>query len=413
MCTKPCRLPYVWTRYTHSPSLKELVHSVWKKCTDDYTCLYSSILGIDTREEGHMYQLMNRDKVVAQVEELLEFDDYTYQIIERLDNYLPYGFSSMDEWIDDRQVARHRPSITNLMHELRIDSRKAFVDTVRCVSLNDTFWIRPRESELTWSDVSPYCNSFDDAVAGISFDGKDTYGRQPFGISPEPATSGSFDKCWVRESDGPHLLKRGSYGYANAGFEPYSEKLCSDILDAAHIAHVLYTLRNYRGKLASDCPLFTSEDYGFVPTGRMLNGHLYTRHVLDFAARYSCEESFREMVVMDAVCVNVDRHAGNYGFMVDNETGAIQGMAPLFDQNLALIPYLMEHDNLSEYLSQQGPKIGRDFVAMARALMTPAIRSKLISLKRFEYQDPGFGYPAWKLDVANRLMHDQIAAILA
>ena len=75
--------------------------------------------------------------------------------------------------------------------------------------------------------------------------------------------------------------------------------------------------------------------------------------------------------------------------------------------------YLMEHDNLSEYLSQQGPKIGRDFVAMARALMTPAIRSKLISLKRFEYQDPGFGYPAWKLDVANRLMHDQIAAILA
>ena len=99
--------------------------------------------------------------------------------------------------------------------------------------------------------------------------------------------------------------------------------------------------------------------------------------------------------------------------MVDNETGAIQGMAPLFDQNLALIPYLMEHDNLSEYLSQQGPKIGRDFVAMARALMTPAIRSKLISLKRFEYQDPGFGYPTWKLDVANRLMHDQIAAILA
>lgn len=360
-----------------------------------------------------MYQLMNRDTVVANLDERYELDDYTYEIAEQFDDYLPYGFTSMDEWIDDRQIAKHRTSIKRLMAELGIDNRKGFVDMVRCVSLTDTFWMRRDDSGLTWADVSLYENSFDDVVARIAFDGVGMYGRQFSSTSPEFGTSGSFDKCWVREEDGPHLLKRGSSGYANAGFEPYSEKLCSDLLEAAGIAHVPYTLRNYHGKLASDCPLFTSEEHGFVSAGRVLGGRLRTQDVLDFAARHGVEESFREMVVMDAVCVNVDRHAGNYGFMVDNRTGEVLGMAPLFDQNMALLPYLMEHDDLADYLEHQGPKIGRSFVDIARALMTPAIRSKLVALKDFEYEDPGFGYPRWKLDVANKLKRDQIDAILA
>lgn len=360
-----------------------------------------------------MYQLMNRDTVVANLEERYEFGEYTYVIIEQLDGYLPYDFTTVNEWIDDRQIAKHRTSIKRLMAELGINNHKGFVDMVRCVSLTDTFWVRRDDSGLTWADVSLYENSFDDVVARIAFDGVGICGRQFSGTSPEFGTSGSFDKCWVREEDGPHLLKRGSSGYANAGFEPYSEKLCSDLLEAAGVAHVPYTLRNYHGKLASDCPLFTSEEHGFVPAIRLFRRGFGIPDVLAFAERHGGDQPFREMVIMDAVCANVDRHAGNYGFMVDNQTGEVLGMAPLFDQNMALLPYLMEHDDLAEYLGHQRPKIGGGFVEVARALITPAIRSKLVALKDFEYEDPGFGYPRWKLDVANKLKRDQIDAILA
>ena len=250
-------------------------------------------------------------------------------------------------------------------------------------------------------------------VARIAFDGVGVYGRQFSSTSPEFGTSGSFDKCWLREEDGPHLIKRGSDGHANAGFEPYAEKLCSDILDATYVSHVPYTLRNYHGKLASDCPLFTSEELGFVPAARMFERGFDIDDVLAFTATHGGEELFREMVVMDAVCVNVDRHAGNYGFLVDNDTGEVRGMAPLFDQNMALLPYLMEHDDVDEYLLNQGPRIGGDFVVVARALLTSDIRSKLVALKDFEYEDPGFGYPAWKLEVANRIKTQMIDAILA
>ena len=62
-------------------------------------------------------------------------------------------------------------------------------------------------------------------------------------------------------------------------------------------------------------------------------------------------------------------------------------MAPLFDQNMACLPMMMEHDDFDEYLSMIGPKIGASFVSIARALITSDIRAKLVALKDFEYTD--------------------------
>ena len=173
-----------------------------------------------------------------------------------------------------------------------------------------------------------------------------------------------------------------------------------------------YELVNYHEKLASKCPQFTSESEGFVSAHRFFDGPFDIEDMLKFCSDHGGEEPFREMVVMDAVIANVDRHAGNYGFIVDNDTGEIKHMAPLFDQNMACLPMMMEHDNFDEYLSMIGPKIGATFDGIAKALMTPDIRAKLVALKDFEYDDPGFGYPRWKLDAVNRLKNTQIAAIL-
>lgn len=58
-----------------------------------------------------LYQLMNKDKVVATYEEEKRLDDYRYTEIERLDGYVPYGFVDINDWIDGRQIAKHRTSI--------------------------------------------------------------------------------------------------------------------------------------------------------------------------------------------------------------------------------------------------------------------------------------------------------------
>ena len=360
-----------------------------------------------------LYQLMNKDTVVATYEEQKRLDDYRYALVEQHDPYLPHGFAGIDDWIDGRQIAKHRASIEKLMRELGMNTRHDFIGMVRCLSLTDTFWMKRADEELSWQDVSLYRNPFDDVIARIAFDGTGMYGRENSPTSPEFATSGSFAKCWIREGERVSLLKRGSEGYANAGFEPYSEALASDLLDAARIDHVPYEVVRYHGKIASKCPLFTSEKVGFVSAHRLFDGPFDVEDMLEFCAAHGAEDSFREMIVMDAVMANVDRHSGNYGFLVDNATGDILHMAPLFDHNMACLPMMMEGDDFEHYISLIGPKIGTDFVAIARALITPAIRTKLIALKDFAYEDPGLGYPRWKLDAVNRLKDRQISAILA
>ena len=183
-----------------------------------------------------LYQLMNKDVVVATYKEQKGLADFSYEEVERLDSYLPYGFIDINDWIDGRQVAKHRNSIEKLMRELGMTTRHDFIGMVRCLSLTDTFWMKREDESLTWNDVSLYQNPFDDVIARIAFDGTGMYGRRNSPTSPEFATSGSFAKCWIRENNQIFLLKRGSTGYANAGFEPYSEKLASDLLDAAKIA---------------------------------------------------------------------------------------------------------------------------------------------------------------------------------
>ena len=254
------------------------------------------------------YQLMNKDNVVAVYEEVERIENFSYELLENRGQYLPYGFTTINEWIDGRQIAKHRRSIEVLMRQLGLDDRHNFIGMVRCLSLTDTFWMKPEDEDLTWADISLYRNPFDDVVAHIAFDGTGMFGRQNSPTSPEFATSGSFAKCWVRESDEIFMLKRGSEGAANAGFEPYSEVFASQLLEAAGIEHVPYTVVQFHKKLASKCPLFTSEDEGFVGAYRFFDHPIEIEEMLEFTKQHGCEERFREMVVMDAVMFNTDRH---------------------------------------------------------------------------------------------------------
>ena len=125
---------------------------------------------------------------------------YTYVESERFDPYLPYGFANINDWIDGRQIAKHRMPIERLMRKLGLTTRHDFIVMARCLSLTDTFWMKCVDEEIAWDEASLYRNPFDDVIARIAFDGTGMYGRQNSPTSPEYATSGSFAKCcaWRR-----------------------------------------------------------------------------------------------------------------------------------------------------------------------------------------------------------------------
>lgn len=64
-------------------------------------------------------------------------------------------------------------------------------------------------------------------------------------------------------------------------------------------------------------------------------------------------QRFRSMLVFDAVIMNPDRHMGNYGVFRDNHTGRVLGFAPIFDNNLALLPQYGTEALTEEFLRER------------------------------------------------------------
>lgn len=77
--------------------------------------------------------------------------------------------------------------------------------------------------------------------------------------------------------------------------------------------------------------MFTTKEEGFVPIYKYLDSIKKYRisDIVSFLEPYGFEDDFRDMIVLDGVIMNPDRHLGNFGFMVDNDTFEIKGFAPV------------------------------------------------------------------------------------
>ena len=91
-------------------------------------------------------------------------------------------------------------------------------------------------------------------------------------------------------------------------------------------------------------------------------------------------------------------------------------MAPLFDHNLALLPYAVEPEEFTyggTYYKEHGPRIGDDWVNIATACLTPETRKVLIELREFAFEKhPKYNLPDWRLEALTNEMHAIIDAIL-
>lgn len=118
----------------------------------------------------------------------------------------------------------------------------------------------------------------------------------------------------------------------------------------------------------------------------------------------------------DAVILNEDRHKNNFGFIVDNRTQEIVGMAPLFDHNVSLLPYAKEGEfgYGGDYLRRKGPRIGDDWVRTAAMCLDVKARKDLIQLSDFRFERHAkYNLPDWRLDDLEKLIHTVIRKILS
>ena len=123
------------------------------------------------------YELMNKDNIVATVSCTRdEFNDLYFEI-HHIFSQLPIGFKTFKDWIENRRAPSNRQHIEKLLKRCNCYDLEGFLQVTHAATLNDTFWVRPAKSHLSWNNVSLFQNPFDDVVARIAFEGG-LYGEQ-------------------------------------------------------------------------------------------------------------------------------------------------------------------------------------------------------------------------------------------
>lgn len=364
------------------------------------------------------FYLMNKDKKVLKFEILPgKYGDVKLKEVERYHVPLPINYTDIATWLECRRAPKHREHLDKLLKECGCDTLDGFIRVSHALTLNDTFWVKEAERKQLWNEVSLYQNEFNEVIARIAFDGG-MYGEQFSSTSPEFGTDGTYAKCWIRNKNGIYMVKGGTSGARNAGLEPYSEAYSSQLAKLLSRDSVDYKVIKHHGKVASECKLFTNEQEGFVPISSFFKKSkgILIEDMVEFYEKIGCGEDFRRMVVLDSVICNPDRHLGNHGVIINNETMEVKRMAPLFDHNLALLPYAEkeEFENLDRYLKDcVGPKIGREFDEIASHMLTAGIQADLINLKGFKFdRSSSMNLPEERLRELDRLVNRQIDRIL-
>ncbi|MDD7390894.1 MAG: HipA protein [Lachnospiraceae bacterium] len=351
------------------------------------------------------FSLMNKDETILNFSaEIDEYGDTLFEE-EEPEGRLPYGYQDIQSFLNGRKAPSHRKHIASLLADAGIRTDIDFILLTKALSLNDTIWVKQQGSYDTWKDVSLYRNSFNEVVAKTAFDGTRS-GVFSSQTSPEYSTEGLYAKCWTRIDKEIFLVKKPSQTY---GTEIYSEIMASELAEFICPHFVPYRLTEYHGKQVSICPIFTNEEIGFIPAYKFIQSRENVSKLLDIYSRYGAEDDFRRMLVFDALILNEDRHSGNYGFLFENDTGRIIGMNPVFDHNRSLLFDLKEYDKKA--IRSKVPRLGGDFNILANKLLTPEIRTDLINLRGFHFQNCS-GIPKERVEMAERLIHSQIEHIL-
>lgn len=367
------------------------------------------------------YYLMNKDDKLLEfkTEELLGATQVTET--SSFDRRRPFGFIDIATWIEKRNYAKHKEHFKKWLKEWNLDTVDGFIEGTHGLGINDCFWIKPTSSSLSWDQMNLYHNTFSDVAAHTAFE-VGLHGLQLSSTSPEFTSEGSFPKCWRREEGDIKLYKAGMTGASNVGLEPYSEYLSSKLSTnlAKHFTDTLitpYDLVMFKDKLCSVCSLFTGEEVGFAPIYTFLNGNRkYTlADMLRFCSDMGYEKEFRDMILLDSVTFNQDRHLGNFGVLFDTESFEIKGFSPLFDFNISMLCNALSED-LEDYPTyeesyQVGHKLGGTFREVGNQILIPSMKRSLpgkISLPMHEL----YNLPLKRMDKLAMLVEKNYQSIL-
>lgn len=245
-----------------------------------------------------------------------------------------------EHWFRHRLIPDSRSRIRDIFHTCCIENIFDAISKNNGFSLADSYWIKPENSDTTWEYGNYFDNKFDYSFGNISFDIDE---KNVSLFSPDIATDGVLTKAWRINNGERYLLKKGR---APDYQEPINEAFVSSMLKKiSKVPYVKYKLVNVNGDICSLCKNFLSREEEFIPAFMVYraeekpdNVEPY-QHLINMCNKLGIPDItdfMDEMMSIDFLISNSDRHLGNFGFIRNAETLVFTGAAPIFDNGTSL-----------------------------------------------------------------------------
>lgn len=297
------------------------------------------------------YILMHKEIPVV----TLDIDEVICGIrkIEKVYNeaHLPFGIhirhgivdrAELNDWWIDRSIPASRSGVRKALETLNLSDTRMLLTKCFGLSLSDQYWIRPVDREdLHWKDINFFNHPFSEDIGDVLLGKADKKGVFNFN-SPDNTSDGYLKKRWKIIDGKRCLIKAGS---APLMLQPFNEVIASIIMEKLNIPHVTYSLIWDDEIPYSVCEDFITSETELVSAWRIMqatkrdNSTSIYRHYLNCCEALGIPDithAVDQMIVLDYIIANEDRHLNNFGLVRNAETLEWIGVAPIFDSGSSL-----------------------------------------------------------------------------
>lgn len=273
------------------------------------------------------FYIMNKDCVAA------KWQSGKFEVLNEalLPLYLQKT-ANVEKWLETRAIDSHRANSRLIKKALRLKEKDdvSTVITVNAVTITDSYWIKPLDSELKYSDVRFDNDYFSNLALTGSFDSFNKAANSKTSKTPELTNTGSFEKCWKLKNGEWWMYKKANH-----------EELFSELFIYSLGIELGFKMAEYsRGNKSVKTKDFTDNaSVNFEPAYSFMGDNEDYIETLETLKKLcpNAIPDYVKMLFLDTICANPDRHTFNFGVLRSTDTGGILGLAPNFDNNMALI----------------------------------------------------------------------------
>ena len=287
---------------------------------------------------------LENDEVTA-IEKIISHEHLPIGVFKDYEKGIPKK-QQFSAWWKSRSIPASRQNIQNALETLGNITTDHLIVKNYGLSLSDQYWARPEGIRIQWEDINFFENSFSEDIGKALFG---TLAIQDVSsinfVSPDNTSDGWLKKKWIIDNQNRVLLKGGS-GFIQQ--EPFNELFASEICKLLNIPHVEYSVIEQNERFYSACNDFIDKDTELISALYIRNTCKKSNNDSEFTHLIHCCEELGmdnietikkqicDMIVLDSIVANEDRHFNNFGFIRNANTLKWQGLAPVYDTGTSL-----------------------------------------------------------------------------